>query len=135
MKSINYIIAGVASFIIGLLIVRSKSFVPSNFNKTIAVNEGNRYFLYYKGPVELSREINKEIYDQFYSLYPEGKANGNVINSFSEPSNRYSYENGKYFEYIWTGNKYSMPVEISKDEYSHFTKDKIIPILSDSIIF
>lgn len=131
-KNINYLLVALGSFLVGFIyFTRKPKPVDENFNKTIAKEKGGRYFLVFNNIVVLTREVSKEQYDQFLQQYPTGKANNNVLSQFSTPPTKYTQENGKYFEYTWTGSQYSQGIEITKEEYDFLTKKNATLLVGD----
>lgn len=129
---IKYSLIAIGSFLIGIILYTSKNknktpLVDEDFNKTLAKQKDGRFFLVFNNIVVLSREITSEQYDNFLKQYPTGKAQGNVINQFSTPTTKYTVENNKYYEYKWTDNGYSSPMEITKEEYDFLTKKNLFP--------
>lgn len=135
-RSSNFLIAAIVSFIVGALLYLSRNNKPVNedFNKTLAKEKDGRFFLLFNGAVVLSREVTKEQYDTFLMQYPLGVAPNNVLNAFSSPPNKYTYENGKYYEYTWNGILYNNRVEITKDEYDYFKRNNITSLLVDDTV-
>lgn len=91
---------------------------------TVKVKDG-KYFLIYKGVLELSKEITLEEYNSFMAQYPSGSTPFNILNSFSSSAPKYTIKGGKYFEYIWDGVSYGSAIEITKEEYGFLTNKQV----------
>lgn len=128
------ILVAIASFLLGVLFFWTKNKISKgdtkkvepevdvDKDKTIAHEENGKYFLVFNSVVVLTRSVSKEQYDSFISQYPLGKAEGNVIDKFSDVPNKYTTENGKYFESIWNGAEFGKKLEITKEEFDFYTK-------------
>ena len=126
---IKYIIIAVVSFFVGMFIYSSrKKKVDPTFNRTVAINQDGKYYLVFNSAVVLSTEITKEQYESFKAQYPLG-AEDNLVSQYALPKDKYTYENGRYYEYKHTCVGYSEPMEITKEEYN-FLKNKSIPDLN-----
>ncbi len=118
---IKYTIFAVGSFILGIILYYTNQVskpVDSDFNKTLAKHTGDKYFLVFNSIVVLTREVSPDQYNYFLKQYPSGKAPNNVLDQFSTPADtKFTYENGKFYEYVYKDGQYQNPIEITKEEY------------------
>lgn len=120
---IKYLLIAIGSFLVGFIYYTSKkkAVVDGSLNKTIAKEKDGHFFLIYNNIVVLSREITKEQYDLFFKQYPTGQAPNNVLDQFSTPPDKFTIENGLYFESKWSETGYGQKIEITKEEYEFLT--------------
>jgi len=124
-NTIKYVLVAIGSFLLGWLFFRNKKQVNTdkNFNKTISQNSDGKYFLIFNSVVVLSKQVSKDQYDLFNQQYPQG-ATSNVLSDFNPNINKYTIEDGKYYEYVWDGNTYGQRTLITKQEYDYETSSK-----------
>jgi hypothetical protein len=121
---VKYLLIAIGSFLVGFIYYAGKNrkqAVDGDFNKTLAKTKNGHYFLVFNNIVVLSREITKEQYEAFLKQYPTGQAPNNVLDDFSTPPDKFTIDNGKYYEAKWTPNGYGQRIEITKEEYEFLT--------------
>lgn len=133
----KYLLIAIGSFLLGFIYYTGKnkrSVVDGDLNKTIAKQKDGNYFLIFNNIVVLSRQITKEQYDLFLQQYPTGKAPNNVLDQFSTPPDKFTIDNGRFYESKWTPNGYGQKIEITKEEYQFLTTKNSVPMFVSGYI-
>lgn len=129
-NTIKYVLVAIGSFLLGWLFFKSKKrpiVSDENFNKTISKQNDGKYYLVFNSVVILSKQVSKDQFDNFNKQYPTG-APKNVLPDFNPNINKYTIEDGQYYEYVWDGKEYGQKMPITKDEYEFRTKGAVLTV-------